>query len=298
LIDRNLSSCQPATIGSPAVLAMLKLSVRTRQLLRRQKPPSGLWRLCALAGIQSLYAWMSTLNYRMYRHERQADPAEADFRGPNIYIFWHEYIPFPVYIRHNCRLAMLVSQHQDAELLSHMARFAGLDTVRGSSSRGGTAALRELIERGKGINLAITPDGPRGPRRKLAQGCIYLSSRLQIPLVPIGIGYDRPWRNPRSWDQFAVPRPFSRCRAILGPRIQIAPELDRQQLEWNRQWVEHTLTELTVAAEQWAESKINVAGSEPLWRRTSARAHCAAAAGRTFEATGSSTSPPTLRIAS
>ena len=161
---------------------------------------------------------------------------------------------------------MVLSQHQDAEVLSHVAHFAGLAVVRGSSNRGGTAALREMIERGKGMSLAITPDGPRGPRRKLAQGCIYLSSRLQIPIVPIGIGYDRPWRNRSSWDQFAFPRPFSRCRAILGPRLQMPSQIDKEAIEHYRQWVEQQLETLTTLAEDWAERRCHVAGAEILFR--------------------------------
>ncbi len=246
---------------------MLKLSVSTRQFLRRQRPPRAFWRLCALAGIKTLQAWMSTLNCRVFLHELSADPAASSFQGPNIYIFWHEYIPLPVYARPHCRLAMLLSQHQDAEILSYMARFGGMETVRGSTSRGGSNALREMIDKGRGLNLAITPDGPRGPRRKLAQGCVYLSSRLQVPIVPVGIGYDRPWRNPKSWDRFAVPRPFSRCRVVVGPRIQIAADVQRRELEWNRQWVESQLEQLTCQAEAWAERKLDVAGSRPLFRK-------------------------------
>ena len=107
----------------------------------------------------------------------------------------------------------------------------GFGTVRGSTSRGGVAALRELMRTGETMNLTITPDGPRGPRRKLAAGCIYASSRLGIPLVPIGLGYDRPWRSRRAWDQFAVPRPYSRARAIAGPKVQIPADLER---DWCR----------------------------------------------------------------
>ena len=161
---------------------------------------------------------------------------------------------------------MLLSQHQDAEILSHVARFAGLDAVRGSTHRGGTAALRELLDRGKGMNLAITPDGPRGPRRQLAQGAVYLSSRLQVPLVALGVGYDQPWRNKRAWDKFAVPRPFSRCRAVLGPRIQVPPNLERDQIEEHRKWMERHLNELTVMAEDWAERRIDFPNSEILYR--------------------------------
>ena len=216
--------------------------------------------------IQSLNCWMSTLNYRMVRQNPNADPADAEWSGPAIFVFWHEYIPFPIYLRPHCRLAMLLSQHQDAEILSHIAHFAGLQAVRGSTSRGGTSALREMIERGKGMSLAITPDGPRGPRRKLAQGCIYVSSRLQIPIIPIGIGYDRPWRNHSSWDKFAIPRPFSRCRAALGPRIQVPADLPRADIELHRLWIEQKLDQLTTLAEGWAERRYDVANSEILYR--------------------------------
>ncbi|QDV26992.1 lysophospholipid acyltransferase family protein [Aureliella helgolandensis] len=245
---------------------MAKLSLRTRQFLRRQKPPAVFWRLSGFLMIKFLNTWMSTLSYRMVRYEREADPADELFTGPVIFVFWHEYIPFPIYTRPHCRLAMLLSQHQDAEILSHVAHFAGLEAVRGSTSRGGTAALRELIDRGSGMSLAITPDGPRGPRRQLAQGAVYLSSRLQIPIVAIGIGYDRPWRNHSSWDKFAIPRPFSRCRAVLGPRMQIAADLDRTQIESERVRIESQLNQLTTLAEDWADSKIEMQGSEKLFR--------------------------------
>lgn len=225
-----------------------------------------MWRSAGFVAIKLLNYWMSTLNYRAWRYDPTADPGDEEFAGPAIYIFWHEYIPIPIYLRPHCRLSILLSQHQDAEVLSHAAHYAGFGAVRGSTNRGGTAALRELIERGKGMSLAITPDGPRGPRRTLAQGCIYVSSRLQIPIVPIGIGYDRPWRNHRAWDRFAIPRPFSNARAILGPRIQVPEDLDRDQMELHRQWIEQQLLTLTSLAEDWAEGKCSVPGSEPLFR--------------------------------
>lgn len=245
---------------------MPKLSLQMRKFLRRQKPPESLWRLGGFMIMQAMKSWMSTLQCRSVHYDESADPALDAYSGPIILVFWHEYIPFPVFLRPDSGFAMLLSQHQDAEILSHVARFAGLDTVRGSTSKGGTAALKEMIAKGKGMSLAITPDGPRGPRRRLAQGCIYLSSRLQIPIVPLGVGYDRPWRNPSSWDKFAIPRPFSRARALLGPKIQVPRGIDRQSIENYRQWVEHTLDTLTSTAENWAERKIEIVDSQPLFR--------------------------------
>ncbi len=198
--------------------------------------------------------WMSTLEYQAAFYERSIDPAHPEFKGPCIFLFWHEYIPFLFYLRGHCNIAMLLSRHQDAEWLSQAAGHMGFQTVRGSTNRGGAAALRELIRAANQMNLTITPDGPRGPRRRLASGCIYLSSRLEIPLVAIGLGYDRPWRYRRAWDQFALPRPGSRARAVCSPKLQIPTNLDRDGIEHYRQTVERMLNTMTEEAEAWATS--------------------------------------------
>lgn len=197
--------------------------------------------------------WLRTLEYKAAYYDPCVDPVRPEFDRQMIYIFWHEYILPPIHMRSHSHLAMLISQHRDADLLWHAARHLGFDFVRGSSSRGGASALRELVERSHTMNLAITPDGPRGPRRVLAPGPIYLASRLGMPLVPMGIGLDRPWRL-KSWDRFAIPRPFSRARGVVGPPLIIPPNLDRAGLEHYRQEVELLLNRLTHEAEQWAQS--------------------------------------------
>ena len=109
--------------------------------------------------------WMKTLRYRSFLADPSIDPALPSFDGPVIFLFWHEYIPFPFYLRGRCNIAMLLSRHRDAELLSHAAKYMGFKTVRGSTKRGGVASLRQLIDKGQTMNLTMTPDGPRGPRR-------------------------------------------------------------------------------------------------------------------------------------
>ncbi|MGE0756583.1 MAG: lysophospholipid acyltransferase family protein [Pirellulaceae bacterium] len=210
--------------------------------------------------------WMATLEYRAALYDPTVDPIHPEFQGPAIFLFWHEYIPFLFYLRGNCNTALLISQHQDAEWLSQAARYMGFQTVRGSTNRGGVVALREMFRKSRIMNLAITPDGPRGPRRRLAPGPIYLSSRLGIPLIVTGLGYDRPWRNPSSWDRFAVPRPFSRARVVASPRIQIPPDLDRTELEECRVAVERLLNRLTTEAENWAESGARLTCQLPVRR--------------------------------
>ncbi len=217
--------------------------------------------LTGLGGLitsEAIRAWMKTLDYRAAFYNRSVDPIHG-VNGPRIYIFWHENILIPLYQRGHCHLAMLLSQHGDADILARVAHHMGFDCVRGSTYRGGARAIWELFERSRRQHLTITPDGPRGPRRQLAQGPIYLASRLQLPLVVMGFGYDRPWRV-NSWDKFAIPRPFSRARAIIGPPLKLPPDLDRTCLENCRQRVERLLNDLTNEAEAWAVAGSRKAG--------------------------------------
>ncbi|HTN74292.1 MAG TPA: lysophospholipid acyltransferase family protein [Pirellulaceae bacterium] len=227
-------------------------------------------RAAGLGATTLISRWMETLEYKAAFYERAADPAHPDFQGPAIFVFWHEYIPFLFYTRAFCNIAMLVSAHKDAEILSQAARFQGFATVRGSTQRGGGTALRDLQRKGQTMNLAITPDGPRGPRRRLAPGAIYLASKLQLPIVPIGLGYDRPWRMP-TWDRFAVPKLYSRARAITGPPMRLPEHLDREGVEHYRQQVETMLTTLTDLSEEWAQSGGEMAGAIATGRRHAKR---------------------------
>ena len=209
-------------------------------------------RLAGFAAAKGIAAWMRTLEYRSLAHDRTLDPQFASEQS-RIYVFWHENILLPLYLRPHCNLAMLLSRHKDAEVLARVASHMGFDCVRGSTKRGGAAALLEMRRRGQHMHLTMTPDGPRGPRRELSTGTIFLASKLGLPIVPIGLGCDRPWRA-SSWDQFAVPRPFSRARCILGPEIHIPSDIPRDQLEVHRLSVEKLLTDLTDEAEAWAVS--------------------------------------------
>jgi hypothetical protein len=123
--------------------------------------------------------------------------------------------------------------------------------VRGSTFHGGSVALRQLAQRAQEENLTITPDGPRGPRRRLAPGCVFLASTLGIPIVAMGLGYAHPWRV-GTWDRFAIPKPFTRARAIVSRAIHVPPDLDREGLEWHRAGVERLLVQLSDDAERWA----------------------------------------------
>ncbi|MHB1033863.1 MAG: lysophospholipid acyltransferase family protein [Pirellulales bacterium] len=225
--------------------------------------------LGGLLGAVAIKGWMSTLDYRVALYDPTVDLVHPECTGRKIYLFWHEYILFPIYLRGHCNLAMLLSRHRDADILSRAAYHLGFDFVRGSTFRGGVSAIRELARASGRKNLTITPDGPRGPRRCLAQGSIYLASTLGMPLVVMGFGYDRPWRL-SSWDRFAIPRPFSRARAVVSPAMHIPPNLDRNGVEHYRIEVERMLNRLTLEAEAWA-----AAGTRKVEERQLVRDHTA-----------------------
>jgi lysophospholipid acyltransferase (LPLAT)-like uncharacterized protein len=208
----------------------------------------GAWSLVSTAAIRQ---WMGTLDYRVDFGDPEVDPVHPRFRGAKIYVFWHENILLPLYLRGHSNISMLLSRHADANILDRVARMMGFGVVRGSTFRGGSVALRELAERAAVGSLTITPDGPRGPRRRLAPGCVFLASTLGIPIVAMGLGYDRPYRF-GTWDRFALPRPWSRARGIVSRAIHVPRDLDRDGIEVHRQGIETLLTHLSDGAEAWA----------------------------------------------
>jgi len=125
----------------------------------------------------------------------------------------------------------LISRHQDGGYLSDMMHALGCQTVRGSTSKGGAAALRQLLRDTEGMHIIITPDGPRGPRRVLKPGPVYLASHSGRKILPSRYVCSRSWSLPGSWTEMTIPKPFSTLTAICGEPITIPPDLTREDLE-------------------------------------------------------------------
>lgn len=182
-------------------------------------------------------------------------PPLGPMSRPAILIMWHESILLPLGLGFHSPVALLVSQHRDANWLTMAGEGMGFDIVRGSTTRGGGAALRKLKELSQTHSMVITPDGPKGPRRTMNMGAIYLAAMLQLPLIPVGVGMARPWRL-ATWDQFAVPRPFHRARIIFGSPIHLPRRCEREQLEQFTTVIGQDLEHVTDVAQEWADSNI------------------------------------------
>ena len=134
--------------------------------------------------------------------------------------------------------AVLTSASKDGAILAETLRCFGAGAVRGSSSRRGRAASKELVKWvDAGFDIAITPDGPRGPKYKLAAGVIRLASLTGARILPLTVSYENAWRL-KSWDRFFIPKPFSKVRVTLGEFETMAADLDGDAFDAERERIE------------------------------------------------------------
>ena len=166
--------------------------------------------------------------------------------GSLIWTFWHNRVlALPgTYKRyfHSRSGAVLTSASKDGEIIAATMEEFGISAVRGSSSRRGASALLALVDWIKrGYDVVITPDGPRGPRYRLAPGIIKLAQVTGAGILPIRAEAASVWRFD-TWDKFQVPKPFTRIRLILEPIQSIDPELaDKEEFESERIRIESIL---------------------------------------------------------
>ncbi len=169
------------------------------------------------------------------RWEWVGRPAE-DAPLPRLYMFWHARLlmmPYP--FLHGLlgegerRMTgyVMISEHRDGEMIARVTHMLGLSTVRGSATRGGARALLKmirLVREGNAV-VAMTPDGPRGPRERVKPGVLQLARKTGLPLTPICYATSRYWRV-HSWDRFYIPKPFSRGVFVIGEPVHVAPDDD------------------------------------------------------------------------
>jgi len=148
-----------------------------------------------------------------------------------LYCVWHDDILMTCFSGRPKKMAGLVSPHQDGSYLAEAMGRIGISSVRGSSKRGASRALRELLDRVRDLHVAITPDGPRGPRRQMKTGIIYLASRSGRIIIPTAYACRSAWRIRGSWTDMQLPMPFTRIHARGGPAFSVPPDLEREGLE-------------------------------------------------------------------
>lgn len=208
----------------------------------------------AWIGARVVRCWMATVRYRYHALGPAVEPSARRPVQKCIYAFWHENMLLLANQYGGLGNRVLISQHADGQLIAEMCGYLGFEPIRGSTTRGGVEAVRRIVREGQAGSLIITPDGPRGPRRQVQRGLVYLAAHTGLPIVPVGLACPRPWRM-KSWDRFVLPRPFSRAICLTAEPIVVPADADKEQLEYHRQQVETDLTWLSEAAEHWAETR-------------------------------------------
>ena len=146
---------------------------------------------------------------------------------------------------------MLVSRHRDGEFIARAVKYLGIDSVRGSTTRGGLSALRGMVRYYReGGNLAITPDGPQGPKHVVQMGVIELARLTGSPLFPLTYGASRK-RVLNNWDHFIIPIPFCRIVYIWGEPVWVLRDSKREKMEEKRLLLQDRLRQITEEADRF-----------------------------------------------
>lgn len=155
----------------------------------------------------------STWRMRVYGREQLLARGTSDARV--VFTLWHGQM-LPILWAHRQPTGVLISEHRDGEIIAQIVNAFGFFAVRGSSSRGGARALLASVQALRdGADIAITPDGPRGPRHSFAPGALVVAFRARTKVVPIVASVNRGWRL-KSWDGFEIPKPFARVTVVYG----------------------------------------------------------------------------------
>jgi lysophospholipid acyltransferase (LPLAT)-like uncharacterized protein len=195
--------------------------------------------LLAAAGGVLLDGVMASCRYRT--------EGEENFRRfwdegkPVVFTLWHgRLLPCTYHHRHQ-GVVTLVSLHRDGEYITRAVRRWGYTAVRGSTSRGGLDALRELIQHVRdGRSLAITPDGPRGPREAMKPGPVIIAQRTGAPIIPVASGASRAWFF-GGWDRFLVPKPAATLRIAYGEPLFVPRRLEENDVDAYQREVERRI---------------------------------------------------------
>ena len=162
---------------------------------------------------------------------------------PWIFSIWHTNVLYSPYLLRNLGTAVLISASRDGEFITRVVHRFGNTSIRGSTSRGGGKALKEMIlHLRKGLSAAFTPDGPRGPAWIVQPGLILSAQLTQVPILPFHYECTRQ-KIARSWDEHRVPLPFTTFVCSYGPPIHIPRELSPEEFEETRLVVERAMLE-------------------------------------------------------
>lgn len=183
---------------------------------------------------------------------------------PNRFLFsvWHDVLFFPLLVAKPQNMSALTSRHQDGAYVAEILRLLSVEPYRGSTTRGGAQAVKQLLGVASQLHITLTPDGPRGPRREMKDGLVFLASRTGLPIVPAAFSCRHGIRFQGTWTDMLLPLPFTTTYCLLGEPIHIPPNLTREEIDHNKQRVQEAMDRLYARVDDWAAGRIGRADLE------------------------------------
>ncbi len=176
-----------------------------------------------------------------------------DETKPQILCFWHNRIPIATYFWRDRKIIVMSSQSFDSEYIARFIQRFGYGTAKGSSTRGGKAALIQMIRAVRGgKSAAFTVDGPRGPIYEAKPGAILLAAKANALLVPFSISLNKYWAL-RSWDKIQIPKPFARAMVVIGKPIEVKDDSDTHEAK--HQELQNSLERLREESDSHTEAR-------------------------------------------
>jgi lysophospholipid acyltransferase (LPLAT)-like uncharacterized protein len=197
------------------------------------------------------HLYIRVLHRTMHIEVRGAEVLAAARRDPGLYIlaFWHSRFVLMPYCYPGPRIVVLSSQHRDAEALVRILRMFGIEQARGSSTRGGATGMRQILRKVKeGRDVGLTPDGPRGPKRRVQPGVVAIGRFTGLPIIPVTFSAS-PTRRLRTWDGTLLPKFFSKGIFVYGSPIVVPRDADDAAQEDKRLELERELNRITDLAD-------------------------------------------------
>jgi lysophospholipid acyltransferase (LPLAT)-like uncharacterized protein len=202
------------------------------------------------------------LSCRVAEIEGEEKEREAISRsgGGAVYAGWHQRMSYLFHHFGSSNATTMISQSRDGEYAARAARWLGIKSVRGSSTRRGLGALKELVQEIRdGAVGGMLADGPVGPARMAKIGSLVIARDAEVPLIGVVWGADRCWVL-NSWDRYLIPKPFARVAILYTEPILIPKTAKGEELESYRKLFEERMNQ----GARWCDEQF---GPERPWRK-------------------------------
>lgn len=185
------------------------------------------------------------------------NPYESSDGQRFFYCVWHDSMVVPTFAGKQRNSAALISRHTDGSVVAQVLRAVGMKAIRGSTNRITPGAIRELLHAAENHHIVITPDGPRGPNRKMSVGIVHLASRTGRAVIPTAYSCSRCWRIKGSWSDLIIPKPFSKVFLLAAKPVEVPAGLRSDGLEEYLAFVQSEMDRLDAIGETLSQRQFS-----------------------------------------